>query len=77
MLRSTGDWLHYSVDYRIGTRYMGEFIADNAKLEAMKVPFLRDFLMSDSIHIASNITKVLDWLWVALDISVLVFWVMG
>jgi hypothetical protein len=21
--------------------------------------------------------KVLDWLWVALDISVLVFWVMG
>jgi hypothetical protein len=56
MLRATGDWFHYSVDYRIGTRYMGEFIADNAKLEAMKVPFLHDLLMSDSIHIASNIT---------------------
>ncbi len=56
MLRDTGDWFHYSVDYRIGTRYMGEFIADNAKAEAMKVPFLRDLLMSDSIHIASNIT---------------------
>ncbi|MDC1229326.1 ATPase [Octadecabacter sp.] len=56
MLRETGDWFHYSVDYRIGTRYMGEFIADNAKAEAMKVPFLRDLLLSDSIHIASNIT---------------------
>ncbi|MDP3861346.1 MAG: ATPase, partial [Phaeovulum sp.] len=29
MLRGTGQWFHYSVDYRIGTRYMGEHIADN------------------------------------------------
>ncbi|MEE2859959.1 MAG: ATPase [Paracoccus sp. (in: a-proteobacteria)] len=56
MLRGTGDWFHYSVDYRIGTRYMGEYIADNFKREAMKVPFLRDLLMSDSVYIASNIT---------------------
>lgn len=56
MLRETSDWFHYSIDYRIGTRYMGEFIADNAKAEAMKVPFLRELLMSDSIHIGSNIT---------------------
>ncbi|RYG92089.1 ATPase [Loktanella sp. IMCC34160] len=56
VLRAQGDWFHYSVDYRIGTRYMGEFIADNAKREAMKVPFLRDLLMSDSIYIGSNIT---------------------
>jgi len=56
MLRETGDWFHYSIDYRIGTRYMGEFIVDNAKAEAMKVPFLRDLLMTDSIHIGSNIT---------------------
>ena len=56
MLRDTGDWFHYSVDYRIGTRYMGEYIADNFKREAMKVPFLRELLMSDSVHIASNIT---------------------
>ena len=56
MLRETGDWFHYSVDYRIGTRYMGEYIADNFKREAMKVPFLRELLMSDSVHIASNIT---------------------
>ncbi|WP_298679577.1 ATPase [uncultured Lentibacter sp.] len=56
LLRSAGDWFHYSVDYRIGTRYMGEYIADNAKREAMKVPFLRALLMSDSIYIGSNIT---------------------
>ena len=56
MLRSTGDWFHYSIDYRIGTRYMGEHIADNAKREAMKVPFLRDLLRSDSIYIGSNIS---------------------
>ncbi|MDQ2092851.1 ATPase [Rhodalgimonas zhirmunskyi] len=56
MLRATGQWYHYSIDYRIGTRYMGEYISDNAKREAMKNPFLRDLLMSDSIYIGSNIT---------------------
>jgi hypothetical protein len=49
-------WFHYSVDYRIGTRYMGEHIVDNFKREAMRVPFLRDHLRSDSIYISSNIT---------------------
>ncbi|RWR13351.1 ATPase [Paenirhodobacter populi] len=57
MLRaSPSGWFHYSVDYRIGTRYMGEYIADNFKREAMKNPFLRELLMSDSVYIASNIT---------------------
>ena len=56
MLRAEGDWFHYSVDYRIGTRYMGEHIADNFKREAMKVPLLRELLMSDSVIISSNIT---------------------
>jgi hypothetical protein len=56
ILRGAGSWFHYSVDYRIGTRYMGEYIADNAKAEAMKNPFLRDLLLSDSIYIGSNIT---------------------
>ena len=51
-----GGWFHYSVDYRIGTRYMGEHIADNAKAEAMKVPFLRELLLSDGIYIGSNIS---------------------
>ena len=49
-------WFHYSVDYRIGTRHMGEYIVDNFKAEAMKVPFLRDLLRTDSIKIGSNIT---------------------
>ncbi|MFN0115750.1 MAG: ATPase [Paracoccaceae bacterium] len=56
ILRDGGKWFHYSVDYRIGTRYMGEHIADNFKREAMKVPLLRELLMTDSVHITSNIT---------------------
>ena len=56
MLRATGDWFHYSVAYRIGTRYMGEYIADNLKREAMESPLLRDLLMTDSVHVGSNIT---------------------
>ena len=56
LLRDAGNWFHYSIDYRIGTRYMGEYIIDNAKREAMKVPFLRDLLRSDSIYIGSNIS---------------------
>lgn len=56
LLRTNGDWFHYSIDYRIGTRYMGEYITDNAKRQAMKVPFLRELLMSDSIYIGSNLT---------------------
>lgn len=56
MLRGSGRWFHYSIDYRIGTRYMGEHIADNFKREAMKVPLLRELLLSDSVFIQSNIT---------------------
>ena len=56
LLRDGGGWFHYSIDYRIGTRYMGEYIADNFKREAMKVPLLRELLMTDSVHITSNIT---------------------
>ena len=56
ILRDAGDWFHYSVDYRIGTRYMGEHIADNFKREAMKSPLLAELLRTDSVYIASNIT---------------------
>ncbi|MGR3466425.1 MAG: ATPase [Shimia sp.] len=56
MLRDSDDWFHYSVDYRIGTRYMGEYITDNFKREAMKNPFLAELLKSDSVYIASNIS---------------------
>ena len=50
------EWFLYSVDYRIGTRYMNEHIVDLFKREAMKVPLLRQLLRSDSIYISSNIT---------------------
>jgi hypothetical protein len=56
MLRAQAQWFHYSVDYRIGTRYMGEHISDNFKREAMKQPLLRELLLSDSVYISSNIT---------------------
>ncbi len=49
-------WFHFSGDYRIGTRYMGEAILDNIKSQIMQIPFLRDLLRSDSIHITNNIT---------------------
>ena len=55
ILRQTEQWFHYSVDYRIGTRYMGEHIADNFKQMAWEVPFLRDLLLSDTIHISANV----------------------
>jgi hypothetical protein len=56
LMRDQGEWFHYSIDYRIGTAYMGEHITDNLKRQAMKVPFLADLLRSDSIYIGSNIT---------------------
>jgi hypothetical protein len=49
-------WFHYSGDYRIGTKYLEEPILDNIKREAMQVPFLRNLLLSDSIHISNKIT---------------------
>lgn len=50
------NWFQYSVDYRIGTRYMDEHIVDNFKREAMKNHFLKDLFRSDSIYVRSNIT---------------------
>ncbi|MFV2001353.1 MAG: ATPase [Paracoccaceae bacterium] len=56
MLRASGDWFHYSVDYRIATHYMGDFIADNLKREAMERPFLAEQLRTGSICITPNTT---------------------
>jgi hypothetical protein len=56
ILRKSGEWYHYSIDYRIGTRYMGEHIEDSYKEDAMKSPYLRELLLGDSIHISSNIS---------------------
>jgi len=56
MLSAGGEWFHYSIDYRIGTRYLGEYIGDSLKSEAMRVPYLQKLLLSNSIYIGSNIT---------------------
>ncbi|MAS44848.1 MAG: ATPase [Rhodobacteraceae bacterium] len=67
LLRDEGDWFHYSVDYRIGTRYLGERITDEFKREAMKSPKLRELLRSDSLSLRSklsfhNLTPLSNWL---------------
>lgn len=67
LLRDQADWFHYSVDYRIGTRYLGERITDEFKREAMKLPKLRELLRTDSIRIDSklsfhNLTPLATWL---------------
>ncbi|MGH1577171.1 ATPase [Planktotalea sp.] len=55
MLAEQGSWFHYTVDYRIGTRYMSEHIIDNLKREAMKNSFLREMFMQDLIHFGVNV----------------------
>lgn len=55
MLR-THSWFHYSGDYRIGTRYLDESILDNIKQKLMHIPFLRDLMRSDSLHVSNKIT---------------------
>ncbi|MEM7267994.1 MAG: ATPase [Pseudomonadota bacterium] len=67
LLRDEGDWFHYSVDYRIGTRYLNEHIVDDFRREAMKNAYLRELLRSDSISIQSklsfqNLTPLSTWL---------------
>ena len=49
-------WFHYSGDYRIGTRYLGEAIHDDLYQVAMRQPELAALLKSDSIYIRSNIS---------------------
>ncbi len=49
------NWFHYSGDYRIGTRYLDEYILDLVKQHAMQMPLLRDLLRKDWIYIHNNI----------------------
>lgn len=56
LLRESGDWFHYSGDYRIGSRYLDEAILDNIKRHMVNDDFLNKLLKSDSIYINNNIT---------------------
>lgn len=51
----TCDWFHYSGDYRIGTRYLDEYILDMVKAQMIQVPFLRTLLRNDWIYVRNNI----------------------
>jgi hypothetical protein len=55
ILRDTGDWFHYSIDYRIGTRYIGEYIVNSSIKAAMDHPYLREMLRQDAIYLAPNV----------------------
>lgn len=48
-------WFHYAADYRIGKRYLDEAILDQAKQQAMQLPFLSELLRRDGIDIKNNI----------------------
>ena len=50
------EWFHYSVDYRIGTRYLNEEINDMLKSMAFRDPDLAPLRRSDSIFLGSNVT---------------------
>lgn len=56
LLRYDAGWFHYSIDYRIATRYMGARIEDDLKEQAMALPKLRELLMSDSITVRSKVS---------------------
>lgn len=67
LLRDEGEWYHYSIDYRIGTRYLGEEITDFIRQEAAKNPVLRELLRSDSVRIEpklglQDLTPLTVWL---------------
>ncbi|MBM2576675.1 ATPase [Jannaschia sp. Os4] len=49
-------WFHYSVDYRIGTAYLGQQISDMLKREAMAVPALARLLRTDGVVVSPNLS---------------------
>lgn len=49
MLRGTGEWYHYSVDYRLGRQYLAPQINDQLRTEAMKSSLFARLLRSDAI----------------------------
>lgn len=56
LLRHDAGWFHYSIDYRIATRYMGALIEDDLKEQAMALPKLRELLLLDAITVRSKVS---------------------
>ncbi len=50
-------YFHYSVDYRIATRYLDEQIKDNIIAEAMRSVSLAELLKTDAFRVALQVTN--------------------
>ncbi|KAF0121948.1 MAG: hypothetical protein FD152_3702 [Xanthobacteraceae bacterium] len=48
-LRKSGDWYHYSVDYRIGSAHLAEQINDDLRNRGMRDPVLANLLRADAL----------------------------
>ena len=51
----SSQWFHYSVDYRIWTRYLGDQLNDYLKSLALEQPVLRELLLKDAITIEHRV----------------------
>lgn len=49
MLRRSGEWYHYSVDYRLGSQYLAPSINDLLRAEAMKNGIFARLLRADAM----------------------------
>ncbi|WP_299140207.1 ATPase [uncultured Tateyamaria sp.] len=54
MLRATGDWFHYSVDYRIGSAYLASHIDDDLRRAAMELAPFPNLLRADAVTIKAK-----------------------
>lgn len=56
MLAKSGDWFHYSGDYRIGSNYLNAAILDNIKQKINHDKWLKSLLDNKSIDVKNKIT---------------------
>lgn len=67
MLRRSGEWYHYSADYRLGRQYLAPHIDDLLRTEAMKSPMFARLLRSDAMTLRgkfsiANLDVMTDYL---------------
>lgn len=54
LLRDTGRWYHYSVDYRLGKAYLASHIDDDLRARAMQDPVLGPLLLADALTLRAK-----------------------
>lgn len=67
ILRQSGNWYHYSVDYRLGRHYLAPHIDDLLRIEAMKSPMFSRLLRADAMTLRgkfsiANLDVMTDYL---------------